>query len=151
MAIDQAAQEAALLKRAITGISDYSSRSRRTEYFLYWIMAKLAGVCATMLATLALRGSSLTILMGLLFILLGLPQLALFARRLNDQDRSPLWNILSFLAFLTGLWTTVTPSPYVSLDKLVAALLAAATLIVAALPGTKGPNRHGPDPRTSDA
>jgi uncharacterized membrane protein YhaH (DUF805 family) len=149
MATDQAAQEFELLKRAITGSTDWLSRSRRTEFFLYWMIAKLVSVTILMVASLSLPPTALTILASLLFITLSVPQLALFARRINDQDRNELWNLLSVLSFLVSLLITATSVPAGTYGQLIAAILTLLTLILAALPGTKGPNRHGPDPRVT--
>jgi uncharacterized membrane protein YhaH (DUF805 family) len=149
MATDQAAQELALLKRAMTGTTDWLSRSRRTEFFLYWMMAKLIGVTVFMLASLSLTPTALTILMSLLFVILSVPQLALFARRVNDRGGHELWNLLSVLSFLTSLLVTITGVAAGTYGQLLAAILTLLTLVVAALPGTSGPNRHGPDPRAA--
>lgn len=69
--------------------------------------------------------------LGILVIAFFLPQIALAVRRLHDRNLSGWW----YLGFIIAWFV-----PYLN-------LLAIITLIVLfAFPGTKGPNRFGPDP-----
>jgi uncharacterized membrane protein YhaH (DUF805 family) len=78
--------------------------------------------------TLTLLGGQDAAAMGLTFVL-WIPLLAAGARRLHDQDRSGWWQLALLIPYLG---------------------IVAITGIMAA-PGTRGPNRHGPDPRKKPA
>ena len=148
MATDQAAREFALLKRAIAGFMDLEGRSTRTEYFLFWIFAKLTALIIVQLAQLALNHGLLILLACVLLVLIFIPNFALFVRRLNDQGRSDPWAIALPIALLASIFSaSFSHAGYMTNGDLVSAIANAALLLLAALPGTKGPNRYGPDPR----
>lgn len=114
---------------------DFAGRSRRTEYFLFYICWYLAMAAAVMLA-IAVGGSSgdptsetmsLSMLAGAGIVLVAgfIPNLAVTVRRLHDQDKSGWLMLVMFVPYVGGL----------------------IMLVLAFLPGTDGPNQFGPDPR----
>jgi uncharacterized membrane protein YhaH (DUF805 family) len=73
---------------------------------------------------LTLLGGQDAAAMGLTFVL-WIPLLAAGARRLHDQDRSGWWQLALLIPYFGIICITG----------------------IMAAPGTRGPNRHGPDPR----
>lgn len=114
---------------------DFSGRSRRTEYFLFYICWYAAMGLAVLLAV-AIVGNdadpgsdsaSLAMLTGAGLILIAgiIPGLAVTVRRLHDQDKSGWFILVNFVPYVGGL----------------------IMLVLSFLPGTDGENQYGPDPR----
>lgn len=122
----------------------FRGRARRMEYWLFQLMVSIisvlllfwtfaalgpdappAGDPAMVEAVMATPGAQLplglALVLGLVFFL---PQLAVSIRRLHDSDKSGWW-LLLYLVPVGGL----------------------VLLIFYFLDGTRGPNRHGPDPK----
>lgn len=150
-----------LVMRAITGIVTFKGRSRRSEFFYFWIAAMLVGTIIRHIPYdlpwrtewIVDQGSQLSLL---------LPIFALFARRLHDANLSGWWTLLLpptmafsvyssarfiFLDPLTGASTLPDLPLSASLFQIGGVLFALAVVLV--VPGTDGPNRFGPDPRRS--
>ncbi len=169
MASNEATYGLKLAWRAISGIVRFTGRSRRTELFYYWL--------AMLLLSAVLRWSAELLLpqfldspswreewlaekaAGLVALL---PLIALFARRMHDQDRSGWWALAlpplmamsmydSWRFTLTDPQTGASPLPdlpwRVTLVGVVCTLVVILFLFLA---GTHGPNCFGPDPRDED-
>ena len=119
--------------------ADFSGRSRRREYWMFFLFNLLIGVAVwTLLAATYVAGmseSQMMTIMGPVFMLYGLaalglviPGIAVTVRRLHDTDRSG-WFVLLALIPLVG-----------------AILL----LVFYCTEGTRGPNRFGPDPKSDE-
>ena len=119
--------------------ADFSGRSRRREYWMFFLFNMLIGLAVwTLLALLFVAGLSESAMMAVMtpvFALYGLavlafliPGLAVTIRRLHDTDRSG-WTLL--LAFI----------------PLIGAIL---LLVFYCTEGTPGPNRYGEDPKADD-
>lgn len=116
---------------------DFSGRSRRTEYFLFFIcwyaamflavMASVAIIGSGVEAAFASETMEIAPLIGAGLILLAglIPGWAVTVRRLHDQDKSGWFILLSFIPYIGGI----------------------IMLVLAFLPGTDGPNQYGHDPR----
>ena len=115
--------------------ADFSGRSRRKEYWMFFLFNWLIGVAVGFLALLLYAmGLSETAMMTILTPVLALyaiaaiafliPGLAVTIRRLHDTDRSG-WAILWGLVPIVG--------PFM-------------LLVFYISEGTRGPNRFGPDP-----
>ena len=122
----------------------FSGRARRKEYWLFWLftVALSLALSAWLLSAIgpdAMSGSqplameevmampaarTPLIVIGIVSLLLLLPQLAVSVRRLHDSDKSGWWLLLNLIPF--------------------GALV---LLIFFLLDGTPRPNRHGPDPK----
>ncbi|WP_084420570.1 DUF805 domain-containing protein [Henriciella litoralis] len=111
---------------------DFQGRSRRAEYwytYLFLMIVLLVGYAA--IFAVAGDGGGSNILIGLIGAVLGLfylailiPGLAIAVRRLHDTDRSGWWLLITFI-------------PFASIVLLVFFCMA----------GTVGPNKYGPDPK----
>ena len=151
----------ALIKRAITGIVTFKGRSRRSEFFYYWIAAMLVGTIIRHIPYDLSWRTDWIVDQGSQLLLL-LPIFALFARRLHDANLSGWWTLLLpptmafgvyssarfvFLDPLTGASTLPDLPLWASLFQIGGALFFLAFILV--IPGTESPNRFGPDPRRS--
>ena len=121
--------------------ADFSGRSQRQEYWLfllfYYLLFAAAVVLLVVFAGLAdvdagsgkeaaAPGLFIGILLiGLLYLGLYIPLLAVKVRRFHDQDLSGWFVLLGFIPYLGGL----------------------ITFIFMCIDGTAGPNRFGPDPK----
>lgn len=118
--------------------AEFTGRSRRREYWMYVLFYFLV-----LLALNAVFGSNDVVrtptgfgyasrlmggggIIGTVFALASLvPSLAVSVRRLHDQDRSGWLLLLGLIPLLGGF----------------------ALLVLMCLEGTRGTNRHGPDPK----
>ncbi len=128
--------------------ADFSGRSRRKEYWMFFLgytlvlitiglVAALLGAFAADPATIDPEELNSPMLLGLgaivlVALALVIPSLAVQVRRLHDRDMSGWWLLL-----LYGL----------SVVPIVGFLASIAIIVLAILPGTRGPNRFGPDPK----
>lgn len=108
----------------------FSGRAPRSEYWWFTLFLLLAGFALGLVDSLFfLTPAEQTGPLNMIFTLATLlPSLAVGARRLHDVDRTGWWLLLwlvPVLGWLVMLWWTVQP-------------------------GTRGPNRFGPDPLGGD-
>lgn len=147
----------ALLRRALRLTASPSGRSSRAELAVAFIAALFFVPLGTLALMLAGASSGPWPVLGLNLVS-ALPFPALLVRRLHDQNRTGWWAGLALFGY--GLWLTRALvagaqgiDARIALDRLIwpldwlaiAANLAIVTMLV--LPGTRGPNRFGPDPR----
>jgi uncharacterized membrane protein YhaH (DUF805 family) len=120
--------------------ADFNGRSQRQEYWLFVLFSILLYIAAiivliSLVATLdpgtgkdAAPSVAVIVgilLIGLLYLGLFLPTLAVQVRRFHDQDLSGWFVLLAFVPYLGGL----------------------IMLVFMCIDGTAGPNRFGPDPK----
>ena len=125
---------------------NFSGRANRPEFWWFALFAFVVNIIAG-----AIPGASWIVppVLGLLILAVGV-------RRLHDTGRSGWWIALLYVFFLTPivfLLGLVTPAPLMSTLAwfgLVALIAAFAALALLALPGTRGPNRYGPDPSPAE-
>ena len=137
---------------------DFAGRSSRSELIAYLFASLLVSVPVSFVTGLVLLHDPHWLTMNALTVLLALPVPALLVRRLHDSGRSGAWVWLAVLVFAVWLTRTII-SLRLGLDArrsfdswtwlidwlvIVANL---ATVLLALLPGTKGLNRYGADPR----
>ena len=104
--------------------TDFSGRSRRSEFWWFFLYFMVASVLIVFVA--GLLGETVgSIVYGLWLLahLVGL--IALYVRRFHDQDKSGWFFLLGFIPIVGGI----------------------ILLVFMVLPGTDGPNRFGPDPK----
>ncbi len=113
---------------ALRKYARFRGRSTRREYWqfmLVYLLITMALAVADRVLGLMVSPGSKAGLLGWLFTLsMLLPSLAVSIRRLHDRDLSAWFMLLGLIPLLGS----------------------AILLVLAALPGTRGDNRHGPDP-----
>ena len=146
------------LSRTIRSSLDRSGCSDVAELAHYVLCAVLFHLAVGLVLMLALEAPTQAIARDVLLVAYFIPVPALMIRRLHDQERSAAWVWLAVPGI--ALWLirkTLSLAPESALpfgiDQIAWPLdwfggLANLVLIVLLLlPGTKGPNRFGPDPR----
>lgn len=105
---------------ALTKYAEFSGRSRRREYWLFFLFTIIANMVAGVLDVATGTGA----ISAIVAIVLIVPSIAVLVRRLHDTNRSGWWALLILLPILGGL----------------------ILLIFCIFKGTQGSNRFGPDP-----
>jgi uncharacterized membrane protein YhaH (DUF805 family) len=154
--------------------ADFSGRSRRMEYWMWFVFLFLLGMAFGVLMSIvggvALMGGNLSslvaaggaimiVMMLYALVCLGLiiPNLAVTVRRLHDTNRSGKWLlglILAYAVMLVGSFMAAASPGNPGIGGMLAMVgglaalgLALTLLVFMFLEGTKGPNRYGPDPK----
>ena len=116
--------------------ADFSGRSRRLEYWMFTLFLCIV-IFGFVFLALAMAGepvdgegpslfAGVGLIIAILFALgIFIPSLAVQVRRMHDQGRSGWWILLGFIPYLGGL----------------------IMLVFMLIPGNKGPNQYGPDPK----
>ena len=143
---------------------DYSGRSRRREYWSYllfmfvtmtvigYIEDKL-GLGRSGTAGASSGDSEGGILSRIVTVTLVIPGFAVAVRRLHDSNRAGWWLALPAAPILFWVVALIGQFSSDELFKPVLVAIVVAPLVVLAfmcLPGTRGPNRFGPDPKGPD-
>lgn len=146
------------LSRTIRASLDRSGRSDVAELVHYVLCAVLFHLAVGLVLMLTFNAPTQAIARDVLLVAYFIPVPALMIRRLHDQERSAAWVWLAVPGIALWLARKVlalvpdTAMPF-GIDQIAWPLdwfggLANLVLIVLLLlPGTKGPNRFGPDPR----
>lgn len=119
--------------------ADFSGRSRRKEYWMYYLFLILVALAFTALFALLggfATGSDVTsgalvilaVVLGLAVLAIIVPSIAVQVRRFHDQDKSGWFVLLGFIPYVGGI----------------------IVFVFMCIEGTRGPNRFGPDPKNSD-
>lgn len=150
----------------------FSGRAQRSEYWWWFLFVILLYIAVQIASGVAdeVTGSKLTggAIMGLVYLLLLLPQLAVEVRRLHDRNHSGWWVAVTVFISLVVLILIIPvgvrvlqnresglppndglPSGLFFVIAGLGAINAIIELIIfiwLLLPGTKGGNRYGPDP-----
>ncbi|SEM41202.1 Uncharacterized membrane protein YhaH, DUF805 family [Sphingomonas gellani] len=118
----------------------FGGRSRRKEYWMYFLFTIILGIIAGIIDVLLGFGSAATYaepgrigasatssgpISGLVSLGLIIPSISVAFRRLHDTDRSAWWLLLIFIPILGWI----------------------ALLVFYCQEGTRGPNRFGQDPK----
>ncbi|WP_159567754.1 DUF805 domain-containing protein [Budvicia diplopodorum] len=109
--------------------ADFSGRARRQEYWMFTLFNIIAVVALSVIGSIldAVFGSDgvfAMIIVGIYYLGIIVPSLAVSVRRLHDTDRSGWWLLLALVPF-GGL----------------------VIFVFTVLEGTNGPNRFGPSPK----
>ncbi|MFM5918351.1 MAG: DUF805 domain-containing protein [Novosphingobium sp.] len=135
-----------------------AGRSERSELITYLFASLLVSIPVSFLTALTLERELHVMIVNALTVLLAIPVPALLVRRYHDSGRSGAWVWLAVFGFAVWLGRTTVSTIWgvqarLQLDGwiwLIDWLLVMANLasvLLALLPGTAGPNRFGPDPR----
>jgi uncharacterized membrane protein YhaH (DUF805 family) len=152
--------------------AEFRGRSRRTEYWLFWVLQMILSFVPGLVGALIL-GTSFAYegepgeaammglgAIGLLQLLIGLllivPTFSVTVRRLHDTNRSGWW-ILAPLPFVALAIMLAFTELGEGLSALMMFLMLLGFLVTSVmlfvfmlLDGTRGPNRYGPDPKAPD-
>lgn len=123
-----------LMFQPIKKYADFQGRARRSEYWLFslftFIIGLVIGVLRVATGGLEAMQSGRLDALGVVNLLISLglmiPGLAVGFRRLHDTNRSAWWTLIAFIPVLGWI----------------------ALIVFYLLPGTVGPNRFGPDPKS---
>lgn len=137
---------------------DFGGRATRSELISYLFASLLVSVPLSFITGLALTHEAHMLVGNAATLLLALPLPALLVRRLHDSGRSGAWVWLAVLSFSIWLARTAISAAWgmgarLSFDGWTwlidwAVIMAnLASILFALLPGSKGPNRYGADPR----
>ena len=114
--------------QALRRYSDFTGRSARPEYWLFYLFTILVALGFGIVSTILRHVPLLNLLVGLAYVVFALgilvPSLAVSFRRLHDTDRSAWWLLIAIIPFIGAV----------------------ALLVFLVLPGTPGENRFGPPP-----
>ena len=153
--------------------AEFSGRSRRMEYWMFFLFQFLLYIAFYVLMFVLIGGSALmmmgrsdpssagagaaavgggVLILSLLFLLVWLgmliSSLAVGVRRLHDTDRSGWWIVAPLAGYLIAIVGVVARSQALTLIGGLAAFGLFITLLVFYfLDGTPGTNRFGPDPK----
>ena len=121
---------------------DFQGRSRRSEY--WWVVlfnaivgGVLAGLAVAMggnfeTGEMSPIGMVLFGILGLYILAIIIPSIALYVRRLHDINQTG-WIYLGLVV--------------ASMIPLIGLIASIASIVIACIPGTAGPNKYGPDPK----
>ncbi|MDR7114547.1 DUF805 domain-containing protein [Caulobacter sp. BE254] len=125
-----------MMFEALRKYAEFEGRARRSEYWLFTLFQVLVtfGLFLVLVMVAAATGGDgdqagaaavmIMALLGLFYLAMLIPSLAVSVRRLHDSDKSGWWLLLSFVPF--GGFVV---------------------FIFTLLDGTPGDNRYGPDPK----
>jgi len=142
------------IRRTLFGTFDPRGRAARLD-ILFWLIL-YAPVSIALDTTRAIpTDRSGIILRCILEFGWLVPFFALFARRMHDQDRTGWWVLLLPPLVATNIYDTLRVNlhafgpqwPDLGFWQIPLLPCAIGYLVLMLLPGTRGANRHGPDPR----
>jgi uncharacterized membrane protein YhaH (DUF805 family) len=159
--------------------AEFTGRSRRQEFWMYMLllliiwMVAIIGIMVMGAGALSMAGANadgsprvagmmgifasmgiIAVILGIVWLALLIPTLAVQIRRLHDTDRSGWWimiywgpAILSWIVNFAGAASQSTSLVMLGgLCSLLALIASIVLLVFWCLPGTNGPNRFGADP-----
>ena len=154
--------------------ADFSGRSRRMEYWMFFLGIALFYSALIVLMVLlfgnrlaaAINGDAssaegmtgfmlgfgaIGIVMALTWLLLLMPSIAVGVRRLHDIDRSGWWLMVGYGPWLVSLaLAAAQSSDLAGIADIVSNVGFLVLFVFALMPGTEGSNRFGPDPKGED-
>jgi uncharacterized membrane protein YhaH (DUF805 family) len=151
-----------LFGQAIRRTFTPAGRARRTEMIVYVVLSQLLSAAVLLAAGFFIEGEAFAWLRFALFSLPIIPLFALTARRLHDFGQSGKWTVLLWLvvarsigldlAARLGGWDTraLIEAPLSYIDWLLFLPFAWLYIAVLIVPGKKGANRFGLDPRNEN-
>ncbi|HKT14372.1 MAG TPA: DUF805 domain-containing protein [Allosphingosinicella sp.] len=148
--------------------AEFSGRSRRKEYWMFVLgVILLYIVCLVLLfAVGGLAGAAIQpgtapsmtgmlmglgvfgLIIGIIWLALLIPSLAVTVRRLHDTDRTGWWILAPYGPLILAIGSAGLQSTTLALLLNLLSLAGGIALLVfTLLDGTKGPNRFGEDPK----
>jgi uncharacterized membrane protein YhaH (DUF805 family) len=114
---------------AVKNYAGFSGRARRAEYWLYLYFSFLIVLVLYFLTVLA-HSSFVFMLVPMYYLAMLVPSLAVLVRRLHDVGISGWWILIIFVP-IAGIFGAI------------------AIFVVTVLPGSRGPNRYGDNPKST--
>ncbi|MET9913977.1 DUF805 domain-containing protein [Streptomyces sp. NPDC006476] len=102
----------------------FSGRARRKEYWMYALFVGIIYVVLSVL-TVATKSSAFSILLGVFWLAILLPSLAVGVRRLHDTGRSGWWLLFGIVPLVGSI----------------------TLLVFSCLDSEPGQNKYGPNPK----
>ena len=147
-----------LIKQAIAGSFRFSGRARRSELLAYYIFQLLAGAAIMVVVGIFLDTDAEYAGGKGLELVLGIPLVALFVRRLHDINLRGWWVLplvlgyayqttASYLGFTKGFEARHAFERALFPFEWALVVIVIGAWAVALIAGTAGPNRFGLDPR----
>ncbi len=93
-------------KLALSRWQDYQGRSRRREYWYFYLSSMIVGFAAQLLISFlipVLGNAICTLLLFLVGIAIFIPYLAVLIRRLHDTGKSGWWALLNLLPLIGAI------------------------------------------------
>lgn len=106
-----------------TKYAAFDGRARRKEYW-FFVLFELIAQCLALIVDMILFGGHATLVHTVVILGLFVPGIAVSFRRMHDIEKSAWWLLIVLIPIIGAL----------------------VLIWFAATPGTKGPNRFGPDP-----
>jgi uncharacterized membrane protein YhaH (DUF805 family) len=148
--------------RPLRKYADFSGRAPRAEYWWFYLGYMILYVVLMLLT----RISSIFGILGIVYLGLIIPMIAVGVRRLHDTNRSGWWLLAPAVPYLIG-FVMIMPAmmsgaagaanPFslatagtAGIFMLIGLVLGIVVFIFTVLPGTKGPNKYGDDPYGGD-
>lgn len=107
-----------------TKYATFDGRARRKEYWYFFLFSLIVGAIAGVIDAILFGPEGMDLVSAVVSLSLLCPSLAVGFRRLHDIEKSAWWLLLGLIPIVG--WIVL--------------------IYWAAQPGTKGPNRFGPDP-----
>lgn len=159
--------------------AEFSGRSRRQEFWMFMLLLAIIWLVAIVTimviagSALSMAGASsdgtprlggmvglfasmgiIAVILGIVWLALLIPTIAVQVRRLHDTDRAGWWLFLYWGPYLLALALSIGGAANQSVGisgigvifSLVSWIGGIVLLVFWCLPGTNGPNRFGPDP-----
>ena len=156
MAVEKSPVEWALTP--LKKYAQFSGRAPRAEYWWFYLGYVILAFVLNMLTGI----SEIFGLLAIAYLALIIPMIAVGVRRLHDIDRTGWWLLAPILPYAIGFAMmfpammsgaadpanpfNMTGLGVASIFLLLGLAMALTVFIFSLLPGTKGPNRYGPDP-----
>ncbi|GAA3610334.1 DUF805 domain-containing protein [Flavivirga amylovorans] len=112
----------------IKNYATFSGRARRKEFWMFFLFNLIIVFAIAFLLGFTsdfIDNDFLPTILGIYFLGILIPYIALAVRRLHDSGKSGGYIFVYFIPFIGGIWF----------------------LILMATEGDKGPNKYGPDPK----
>lgn len=103
----------------------FQGRISRSSYWTAWIVFFGINILVSLVGTRVIEGTAGGFLILLACLVIGYSSLAVAAKRWHDRDKSGWWSLVALVPVIGVIWMFVENG---------------------FLPGTRGPNRFGPDP-----
>jgi uncharacterized membrane protein YhaH (DUF805 family) len=156
-AVDDAMGFGDAIRTCFSKYATFSGRASRSEYWFFMLFSVIAPFAGSLIDNAA----GADIVASLIELVLFLPGLAVFVRRLHDIDRTGWWVLLPLVPVIGGLMMLGLYAagvaggswfwPLIHWIVLCGMVSGIVLLVWSCKRGTPDPNRYGPDPLAGEA